>query len=240
MRTNLYVSMSGQIALEHRLETLSTNIANMNTAGYRAQGVTFSTVLSRVQERPASFVTTGASYVSRAQGPVTKTDNPFDVAVQGDAFLGIQTPAGTAYTKDGRLQLAPSGQLQTLNGYPVLDAGGAPMLLDANNGAPVVAADGMVTQNGQQVGAIGLFAIPEDARFNRYDNSAVIPDKPATPVLDFSRAGVVQGYSEGANVNPILEITKLIEIQRAYDGLTNTTQASETSLGDAIKGLGAA
>ena len=216
---------------------MSTNIANMNTAGYRAQGVTFSSVLSRAGERPAAFVAPGASFVSRAQGQTTKTDNPFDIAVQGDAFFGIQTPAGPAYTRDGRLQLAASGQLQTLNGYPVLDAGGAPMLLDANNGPPTVAADGMVTQNGQQVGAVGLFAIPDNARLTRYDNSAVIPDKPAAPVLDFSRVSVAQGFSEGANVNPILEISRLIEIQRAYEGLANTTQASESSLQDAIKGL---
>ena len=66
----------------------------------------------------------------------------------------------------------------------------------------------------------------------------MVPDKPATPVLDFSVISVAQGFSEGANVNPILEMTKLIEIQRAYDGLANTTQASESSLQDAIKSLG--
>ncbi len=238
MRGNLYVSMSGQIALEKRLETIASNIANVNTAGYRAQGVAFSSVLSKSGERPASFVSTGTDYITRTQGAAEQTGNPLDVAIQGEAWMAIKTPAGTAYTRDGRMQMSPSGELQTLNGYPVLDAGGSAMLLASDGGPPKIAADGMMTQNGNQVGAIGLFTIPDDARLSRYDNSAVLPDKPATPVLDFSRNSVAQGFSESSNVNPVLELTKLISVQRAFDGLVNLQQSSETSLQDAIKTLG--
>jgi flagellar basal-body rod protein FlgF len=238
MRTNLYVSMSGQIALQKRLDTVAANIANMNTAGYRAQGVAFSSVLSTTGERPASFVTTGTDYIARGQGGTTKTDNPLDVAIQGDAWFAVQTPQGTAYTRDGRMQMTANGELQSLNGYPMLDAGGGKMLLEADGGPPTIAADGMMSQNGRQVGAIGLFSIPDDAVLTRHDNSAVMPDKAATPVLDFSRNSMVQGFSEGSNVNPILEMTKLIEIQRAFDGLSGAAQSSESSLQDAIKTLG--
>ena len=240
MRTNLYVSMTGQVALEKRLATVASNIANMNTAGFRAQGVSFASVLSKTGERPAAYVSSGTDYISRATGSVTRTDNPLDVAIQGDSFFAIQTPDGLAYTRDGRFQMAPGGQLQTLNGYPVLDAGGAPMLLTADAGPPMIAPDGMMTQNGQQVGAVGLFDIPADAVLTRYDNSAVFTDKAATPVLDFSHSNVAQGFSEGSNVNPVLEMTKLIEIQRAFDGIASTTQSSESSLQDAIKSLGSA
>ena len=238
MRTNLYVSMSGQIALEKRLATVASNIANMNTAGFRAQGVSFSSVLSKAGDRPAAYVSPGTDYVSRAQGSATKTDNPLDVAIQGDAFFAVKTPAGTAYTRDGRFQMTATGELQTLNGYPVLDAGGANMLLNSDAGPPMISADGMMTQNGQQISAIGMFSLPADATLTRYDNSAVLTDKPAVPVLDFTHNNVVQGFSEGSNVNPVLEMTKLIEIQRAFDGLTNTMQTSEGSLQDAIKTLG--
>ena len=112
------------------------------------------------------------------------------------------------------------------------------MLLTTDAGPPMVSADGMMTQNGQQVGAIGLFSLPADATLTRFDNSAVFTDKPAVPVLDFTQNNVAQGFSEGSNVNPVLEMTKLIEIQRAFDGLANTTQSSESSLTDAIKTLG--
>lgn len=238
MRGNLYVSMSGQIALEKRLDTIAMNIANMNTAGYRATGVSFSTVLAKQGEKPASFVGTGVDYISRELGSVTQTNNPLDLAIQGEGWFAIKTPQGTAYTRDGRFQMTSSGELQTLNGYPVLDAGGASMLLQSDGGSPMIAADGMISQQGRQVGAVGLFSIPDDAKLTRYDNSAVFTDKAATAVLDFSANGVSQGFSEGANINPVLELSKLIQVQRAYEGLTNTTQASETSLQDAIKTLG--
>jgi flagellar basal-body rod protein FlgF len=238
MRGNLYVSLSAQVALEKRLATVAANMANVNTAGYRAQGVSFSSVLSKVGERPANFVTTGTEYITRDQGAIERTDNPLDVAIQGDSWFAIQTPDGTAYTRDGRFKMTPAGQLQTLNGYPVLDAGGAAMLLTSDGGAPTISPDGMITQNGQQVGAIGLFSIPEGADLTRYDNSAVRTAVPATPVLDFSRNGVAQGFSEGSNVNPIIEMTRLIEIQRTFDGIANTLQTSDNTQQDAIKTLG--
>jgi flagellar basal-body rod protein FlgF len=239
LRANLYVALSGQVALEKRLDTLATNIANVSTAGYRAQGIAFSSVMSKVQERPASFVSTGAEYISRAQSSTTRTDNPLDVAIQGDGFIAIRTPSGTAYTRDGRMRVTEAGELQTLNGYPVLDAGGASMLLEAGAGAPSIAADGMITQKGNQVGAIGLFTIAKDAKLTRFGNSAVIPDSAATPVLDFSSNGFAQGFSEGSNVNPVLEMTKLIQIQHAYEELANLISSSESSQQDAIKTLGA-
>ncbi len=238
MRGNFYVSLSGQVALEKRLDTIAVNIANMNTAGYRASGVTFTSVLSKAGDRPAAFVGTGADYISRAQGGATQTNNPLDLAIQGEAFFAIKTPQGTAYTRDGRFQMTSSGELQTLNGYPVLDAGGAAMLLEPDGGAPMIAADGMMSQQGRQVGAVGLFSIPDDAKLTRVDNSAIVPDKAATAVLDFSRNSVAQGFSEGSNINPVLEISKLIQVQRAFDGLASTTQSTESSLQDAIKTLG--
>lgn len=238
MRANLYVALSGQVALEKRMDTIAANIANVNTAGYRAQGVAFSSVLSKVQDRPSSFVTTGREFISRAQGPMTKTNNPLDCAIQGDGFFAVKTPDGTAYTRDGRFQITASGELQTLNGYPVLDAGQGTILLDATQGTPVITGDGMITQGGRQVGAIGLFSIAENAKLNRYDNSAVVPDIQPTAILDFSRNSVEQGFSEGSNINPVLEMTKLIDIQRAYDGLASITQSTESSLQDAVKTLG--
>jgi flagellar basal-body rod protein FlgF len=97
----------------------------------------------------------------------------------------------------------------------------------------------MITQNGRQVGAIGLFAIDPTTSLKRAGNSSVMPDKPATPILDFTRDGVVQGAVEASNVDPVREMTRLIEVTRAFDGVAAETSQSETSLQDAIKSLGA-
>ena len=158
--------------------------------------------------------------------------------MQGDGWFGIQTPQGTAYTRDGRTTIDESGTLRTLNGDPILDAGGAPILVDAGGGPVSVSADGMITQNGRQVGAIGLFAIDPTATLKRAENSSVVPDKPATPILEFTRDGVVQGAVESSNVDPVREMTRLIEVTRAFDGVAAETSQSESSLQDAIKALG--
>jgi flagellar basal-body rod protein FlgF len=239
MQSGLYVALSAQVALERRMTTIATNVANMNTAGYRADHVTFEAIISRTTDKPVAFASTGNTYISRLGGAMTKTDNPLDVAVQGDGWLAIQTPRGVAYTRDGRMQMKDTGELVTLNGYPVLDAGNSGLVIDPNAGPPSISHDGMVSQNGRQVGALGLFTIDANADLNRFDNSAVIPDQPATPTLDFSSNGIVQGYVEGANVNPVLEMTKLIMVTRAFDSVSNAIETSEASLQDAIKTLGA-
>lgn len=238
MQPSLYVSLSGQLSLTRRLETLANNVANSHTAGFRAEEIKFEELISSKTQTPTSFVATGGTYISRAGGDLVKTDNALDIAVNGDAWLGIQTPSGTVYTRDGRLQITPQGELQTLNGYPILDVGGAPIQLNPAGETPTIARDGTVTQGQTQVGAVGLFTIPADANLTRSENSGVVPDRAAEPALDFARTSIVQGFVERANVNPILEISKLITLQRSFDAITNSINQTENTLGAAIQTLG--
>lgn len=239
MQSGPYVSLSAQLTLERRLEALAINVANMNTVGYRASGVSFHTYVSRAGEQPVAYSSSGSDYITRTEGPLIKTDNPLDVAVQGEGWLAIQTPAGIVYTRDGRMRMKPTGELESLDGHPILDAGGTQLILDPNAGPPTIGADGMISQGSQQIGAIGLFSIDPSAKFRRYENSGVIPDKPAAPILDFDNNGIIQGHVEGSNVNPILEMAKLITISRAFESITGGTQNTENSLTDAVKTLGA-
>ncbi len=240
MQNGLYVAVSAQVALERRLETIADNIANMNTVGYRATGVSFETEMMKAGDTSINYVSPGSDYLSRQIGGLVKTDNSLDFAIQGDGWFGIQTPAGAAYTRDGRARVDDSGTLRTLNGDPILDAGGAPILVDTAGGPLVVSSDGMISQNGRQVGAIGLFAIDPNATLRRAENSGVVPDKPARPILDFTLDGVVQGAVESSNVGPVKEMTRLIEVTRAFDGVAAESTQSESSVQDAIKTLGSA
>ena len=97
---------------------------------------------------------------------------------------------------------------------------------------------GTITQANRQVGAIGLFNIDARANLRRFENSGVIPDQPATPVLDFSRTGMQQGYVENANVNAVMEMSRLISITRTFEMVSASLAASEASLQEAIKQLG--
>lgn len=240
MQGNLYVGVAAQVTLQKRLETIAHNVANANTTGFRAEEVRFETALAGAGNDPIAFAVSGPTYLSRRAGDLVRTDNQFDVAVEGNAWLAIQTPTGQAYTRDGRMRMTPVGELQTLNGYPVLDAGGAPVVLDPNAGPPRIARDGSIFQANRQIGAIGLFTIEEAANLTRFENSAVIPDRPAAPVVDFTRAGLHQGFTEGSNVNPVMEMSRLIAVTRAFEMVSASLTASESSLQEAIRTLGSA
>jgi flagellar basal-body rod protein FlgF len=239
MQSELYVTLSAQAALERRLTTIAANVANQTTPGYRAEEVDFKTLVSRTGDAPVAFVSPGDTYISRQPGVPFKTDNPLDVAVQGDCWLALQSPTGTIYTRDGRMRIQPGGALQSINGYAVLDAGNSPIILNPDGGPVTIAQDGMITQNGRQVGAVGLFSLDNNAKLERFDNSSVVSARPAVPVLDFTKNGITQGYVEGANVNPILEMEKLIMVSRTFENISSAIEGSETSLKDAIKTLGA-
>ncbi|MBO0734052.1 MAG: flagellar basal-body rod protein FlgF [Methylocapsa sp.] len=241
MQSGLYVTLSAQVALERRLTTVAANVANQSTPGYKAEGIDFNTLVSRSGGVPVSYVSPGNTYISRQPGIATKTDNPLDVAIQGDGWLALRAPSGaTIYTRDGRMQMQPDGGLQSINGYPVLDAGNSPIALDPLGGRATIARDGMITQDGRQIGAIGLFRLDHLANLTRFDNSGVVSSKPATPVLDFTTDGVAQGYVEGANVNPMLEMAKLIMVSRNFETVSTAVESSEASLKDAIRILGGA
>jgi flagellar basal-body rod protein FlgF len=238
MQGNLYVGVAAQVALQRRLETIAHNVANATTAGYRAEEVRFETVLSRAGAEPVAYAATGPSFLSRRSGEIVRTDSQFDVAVQGDAWLALQTPAGVVYTRDGRMRMSPTGELQSINGHPIMDAGGAPILLDPNGGPPRISRDGTIMQGNVQAGAMGLFNIDANANLSRFENSGVVPDRPATAVVDFTRTGVQQGYVENANVNAVMEMSRLITVTRAFEMVTASLAASESSLQEAIRTLG--
>src|SRR5215468_10876129 len=129
MQSALYVGLSAQVSLEKRLQTIANNVANVNTAAFRTDVVKFETVLSRAGSSPVAFSTPGDNIISREAGNLSETGNPLDVAVVGQGWLAFAGPSGTVYTRDGRMQIAPNGDLQTLIGYPILDSGGAQIII---------------------------------------------------------------------------------------------------------------
>lgn len=238
MLSSFYVALSSQLALDKRMTTIAANVANVNTIGYRADGVKFESVLSKVGGQSTAYASPRREFISRASGEFVKTDNEFDVAVVGGGWLAIQTPNGVAYIRDGRLQLASTGQLTTILGYPVLDAGRAPITLDPTAGAISISRDGMITQRNQQIGALGLFSISPDAELVRGENASVIPSRPATPILEFMTNGVVQGFVENANINPVHELLKLIATSRSFEGVSSMYDTLDNAQRNAVRVLG--
>jgi flagellar basal-body rod protein FlgF len=238
MQTGLYVAVSSQIALEKRMNTLADNVANSATVGFRSTEVKFNQLLCDTRPTKVSFVSEGQEFLNTNNGGLNRTGNTLDFAIKGDAWFQIDTPGGAALTRDGRFTLTEAGDLVTLRGYPVLDAGGAPIQLNSQAGDIKVGADGAIQQNGTQIAALGLYQANFSNGFTRYDNSAVMPNAQAEPVIDRFDVGVMQGYVEESNVNAVQEMSQLIMVSRAFENITALMRDSEGSLDEAIKTLG--
>jgi len=239
MKVVLHVAMAGQLAMQNQLAAIANNVANITTPGFRAEGSRFAALVSRQQPSSVSFVTAGQSYIDTRPGALKQTGNPLDVAVRGNAFMAVQGPGDTiVYTRDGRLRMLPTGELVSAIGLPVLDVSGAPIVLKPNAGPPRIARDGMITQNGRQIGAIGLFRIDDNAQLTRYGNSGVIPDREPEPIVNFRDAGIVQGFIETSNVNGAMEMAHLIQVSNAMRQLSTALTDSERTALEAIRILG--
>jgi flagellar basal-body rod protein FlgF len=238
MQTGLYVSLSSQLALDRRLTTLADNVANSTTVGFRATEVKFNQVVSDQKVADVAFVSQGNEFISTRAGGMTETGGTLDFAIKGDAWFQVETPSGPTLTRDGRFTLTDAGELVTLNGYAVLDAGGGPIQIDAANGPILLSADGQLNQNGQPIAALGLFSADMSGGFTRAGNSGIITTIPPEPVVDRLDAGVVQGYVEESNVNAIGEMTQLIQVTRAFESIASLLRDSEESMNEAVRTLG--
>lgn len=216
MDTTSYLALSRQVALQRHLATIAQNLANANTTGYRAERTLFAQVLERAGEgRRVAFVQDAALVRETAPGPVAATGNPLDLAIEGPGYFAFATPEGPRYGRGGRLAVDASGQLVGPHGHPVLDEGGRPIVLAQGDHDLVVASDGSVSARSGPIGRIGLVAFADERSLERAGDglyrSAEAP-QPAT------RGRVIQGALEGSNVQPVLEMTAMIETVRAFEG----------------------
>ena len=238
MNQSIYVGLAAQRALLQRLETIASNVANQSTPGYRAEDISFASIVSPSAAPATAFASRGQTHISTRSGGITPTGNPLDLAVGGDAWFQISTAGGPALTRDGRFHMTANGALVTVTGNAVLDAGGAPIVLDPNSGSPAIARDGRILQDNRPTGVIGLFVIPPGTRLSRGEDGSVIADRDPVPQLDFERAWVQQGYIESSNIEPVTEIARLIALQRTFDAMTSSIGDAENSQTEAIRTLG--
>ena len=238
MQTSLYVGISSQLALERRLNTIADNVANANTTGFRATEIKFDEVVQDLGSVDVSYVNEGNEFLSTMNGGFSQTGNPFDFAISGDGWFQLETPNGNVLTRDGRFNLSPAGELVNVDGYPVLDVGGAPIQLNPNADAPKVGKDGGIYQNNARVAQIGLYTADVNAGFVRAGSLGIITADQPEPVVDRTDIGVTQGFLEDSNVNPVAEMSQLIMVSRAFENASILMRDTEETLKEAIKTLG--
>lgn len=243
MENTLLIGLSRQTVLERQLDVVANNIANVNTAGFKSDQSLFEEYLrSRAHEdnfkpsdRRVSYVQDRGTYRDFAQGPAEQTRNPLDVAITGNGFLVVQTAAGERYTRDGGLQMNNLGQLVTAAGNPVLGTSG-PIVFQPTDHDINVSPDGTVTVvegNGRTDALRGKLRLVSfaDAQKLLKEGSNLYSGEGAAPQPDL-KSQVQQGYIEKSNVNGVAEMSRMIEITRAYTQIaTMLQQASDLHKG---------
>jgi flagellar basal-body rod protein FlgF len=211
-----YASLTRQTGLANEMRVVANNIANASTSGFRAEGVIFSEYVKATGNGHDSLSMANASVRQTVdvQGVLKQTNATFDLAIEGDGFFLIQTPDGERLTRAGHFTPNQNGDLVNGDGYPVLDAGGAPVFVPTGAGPISIGADGVISAAGQLVGQVGV-VMPSNPQVLIREGGTrfAAPDG----FVPSQSARVVQGFLEGSNVNPILEIARMIEVQRAYE-----------------------
>jgi len=214
MEASGYVTLTRQSGLLREMQVVANNIANSATAGFRREGMIFSEYVQRAGSSPSVSMALGDTrQLDLSEGGLVQTGSPFDFAIRGEGFFLIATPDGEQLTRAGAFTPGPDGTLQTADGHPLLDAGGAAVVLPAEASQIMLGADGTISADGQAVARIGLWQ-PEDPLTLRHVAGTRFTSGGATPV----EGGIfVQGALEESNVEPVVEIARMIEVQRAYE-----------------------
>ena len=233
MSDGIWSALSGAIAQERSLNIAANNVANVETAGYQGDKPVFAEVMAKaLQAVPSNqlhYVAIQDIAIDQSQGSLQKTDNPLDVALQGEGFFALRTPGGERYTRDGSFALDGEGTLRTKDGLEVLgEAGpaGAPGIqLSIPEGTKEIqiSEDGSVLADGANVGKLKLVTFPPQG-LQKQGLTLFAPINGATPRAA-EKTTVAQGYIEDSNVNAVSAMNELITVGRAFDAFQKVIES---------------
>lgn len=222
MENTSYIALSREAALWRQMESISNNLANMNTPAFKGEHMMFREFLmpSREEGSPSrqnlAFVQDVGIFRDHREGPLTSTGNPLDVAIHGDGFFVIDTPEGTRYSRNGHFRLDESGQIVTTEGHAVMAANDQPFFIAPNEREITVAADGTVTTENGRLGKIRIVRFENEQTLRKV--SGGMYETMALPT-DVERPNLAQGMIEESNVQPVVEMTAMIDVLRNYQSV---------------------
>jgi flagellar basal-body rod protein FlgF len=248
MENALLVGLSRQMTLERQMDVVANNVANVNTNGFKADKSLFEEYLKSGahednfigNDRRVSYVLDSGTFKDFSQGPTEQTKNPLDVAIDGGGFLVVQTAAGERYTRDGGLAINNQGQLVTAAGDAVLGNSG-PIVFQPTDHDVSIAADGNITV---QEGVNRIDSVRGKLRMVSFaDAQKLLKDGAnlysagTTAAQPDTTSKVRQGFIEKSNVNSVLEMSRMIEVTRAYTQISNLLQQQSDLHKSAIEKL---
>ncbi len=245
------IGLSRQMALQRELDVVANNIANLNTTGFKADGVVFQEMLmpgaSANQfmrpDRRLSYVQDRATWLDLGQGSTQQTGNPLDLAIDGNGFIAVQTPRGERYTRNGALQINAGGELVTSEGYQVLGETG-PLVFQAQDQNIAISGDGTVSvrqgalaTTDARRGKIRIVSFAQPQLLQKDGSSTFAAPDGVQPQAAPASVRLVQGALEKSNVRSVMEMTRMIEVTRAYTQMAAMLQSQSDQRKTAIQQL---
>jgi len=245
MDNSLLVSLSHQLAAYRSMDVIANNIANASTPGFKRENAKFEEFITYVRPSETQTGPQALSFVKDAgivrdlgQGELNSTGATLDFAINGKGFFAVQTPAGMRYTRDGHFSLNQDGQLVTSDGYAVQGDGGA-ITITPDDGNVSVGADGTISSilNGaaNQIAKLQVVTFPNERAMTKQGSNLYSTTQAATPSTEST---VAQRMLEGSNVKPVIEISHMVEVMRAYEMTATMTNSQEQLMRQAIDKLG--
>ncbi len=239
MENTLLISLSRQMALQHEIDVVANNVANINTTGFKGDGMLFNEYVmpkARAEENnqlaPVSYVVDRATITNLAAGSFETTGAEFDLAIQGGGFFAVQTPQGERYTRAGAFTLNAQGDLVTPAGEKILGTGG-PITFSVEDGKITFGADGTIFTAQGQRGKIRVVSLKPGEL--KKETETLFSSKGQATNDTASR--ILQGAVEKSNVKPVTEISRLIEINRTYNLVSQMVERTHALQQTAIERL---
>lgn len=215
MENAIYATLTRQSGLMREMQVVANNIANISTTGFKREGVVFSEYVKALGDAPSlSMGHASARNRDLSQGTLEQTNGTFDFAILGEGFFLIGTPEGERLSRAGHFTQSAEGELLNPDGYALLDEGGAPIALPPGAGQIGLARDGTLSADGTPFARVGLWA-PADPLSLRHVAGTLFSGDALEPLE--TPGQLMQGHLEASNVNPIPEVARMIEVQRAYE-----------------------
>lgn len=215
MSNALSIALSAQTALRRQMEVVANNVANSSTPAYKGERMVFRQwLLQEPGGTPLAFVHDWGTARDVRQGALSHTGNTLDLALQGEGYFAIQTSEGVRYTRNGRFQLDANRQVVTASGHPVLDDAGAPITIPEEAVDISIAHDGTISTEAGAVGRVGVLRFEQESALLPASEGTYVTEAPALPA---EATKVLQGMVEESNVQPIVEITRMMEVSNRYN-----------------------
>jgi flagellar basal-body rod protein FlgF len=221
MENPAYLVLSRQMGLQRQMDVIANNLANTNTSGFKGERLMFSEFLTPKATNPGvtgdgariSFAGVAGTVADTREGTIQSTGNLLDFAIKGSGFFVVDTPSGPRYTRDGHFELDGQGQLINRDGFPVLSQGGGTLSVPAGATSIEVTPTGTLSSDKGAIGALQIVRFDNEGGLKKTGLNLFETDQAPQRAEGIT---VLQNAVEASNVQPIIELSKMIEVQRAY------------------------